>query len=448
MSRKLFSLIACLVLVFSFVVVQTPVQAEEGDGTISGVVTEQGTGEVIKYIEVAACPYDFEMGEYVEGMPCYSGWTDVTGSYIIENVPAGTYIVDSGWSGNWVVEIYSEQVDYSSADSVVVEADTPTLDIDFTLELGGSISGTVTEEGTGNLIKDMEVAACPYNFETGGYVEGMPCYSGWTEEDGRYFIRGVPAGTYIVDSGWSGNWVVEIYSERVDYSSADPVVVEADKNKSDVNFTLELGGSISGTVTEEGTGNPIEGMEVAACPFYYEEGMPCYSGWTEADGSYFIRGVPFGTYRLDSGWSGNWVVEYYKNTPSWENAKPVKIKPAHGNSSNDKHINVTGIDFTLELGGSISGTVINQDTEEGVEGMEVAACLYDVDAGEYVEGMPCYSGWTEANGSYFIRGVPAGTYIVDSGWSGNWVPVVYPYPVTVVADENTSDIDFALEMGE
>ena len=353
MSRKLFSLIACLVLVFSFFVVQTPVQAEEVGGSISGMVIDQDTGVAIVGMEVAACPYDFDTGEFV-GETCYSGWTEADGSYLIPGVPAGSYVVDSGWSGNWVVEIYYEQVDYSLADPVVVEADKNTPSINFTLEFGGSISGMVTEQGTGIAIEGMEVAACPYDFDAGEYVEGM-----------------------------------------------------------------------------------------------------CYSGWTEADGGYLIHGVPVGTYLVDSGWSGNWVVEIYKNTPFGEDAKPVKIQPAHGNSPNKKHINVTGIDFTLELGGSISGTVVNQDTKEGIKGMEVSACPYDFNAGEFVQGMPCYSGWTETNGSYFIRGVPAGTYIVDSGWSGNWIPEIYfektdyhlATPVVVESDMDTGGIDFTLEQG-
>lgn len=429
MSRKLFSLTTCLVLILSFGIIPGLAQAE-GVGSISGMVTEQGTGVPIVGMEVAAC--DYENGE-----PCFSGWTDTNGVYLIQGVPAGIYIVDSGWSGNWVVEIYSEKTDYGNADLVEVVADEETQNVDFTLELGGSISGTVTEQDTGipgTPIIDMEVAACDYEY-------GEPCFSGWTDTDGNYFIRGVPAGTYIVDSGWSGDWAVEIYSEQTDYGNADPVEVVADMETQAIDFTLNPGGSISGTVTEQNTGNPIEGMEVAACPFYYEEGMPCYSGWTEEDGSYYIRGVPFGTYRLDSGWSGNWVVEYYKNTPFWEEAKPVKIKPVNGIKTKDKHFNVTGIDFTLEMGGSISGTVTEQDTGVPIEGMEVAAC-------DYVVGVPCFSGWTEADGSYFIPGISVGTYSVDSGWDSIWVFEIFPYPVAVMTDTNTPNIDFALELDE
>ncbi|HSG42540.1 MAG TPA: carboxypeptidase-like regulatory domain-containing protein, partial [Anaerolineales bacterium] len=347
------------------------------------------------------------------------------------------------WWGNWVPEIYSEQVDYGLADPVVVVADENTSDVDFTLEIGGSISGTVTEQGTDNEpVVDMEVAACPYDFDSGEYLEGMPCYSGWTETDGSYFIRGVPAGTYIVDSGWWGNWVPEIYSEQVDYGLADPVVVVADENTPDINFTLERGSSISGTVTEQGTGAPIEGMVVDVCD--YETGWDtCFHGWTEADGTYFISGIPTGTYRMFSGWDdSNWMVEYYNEQAAWELATPVDV---------EANTELSGINFTLEMGGSISGVVTEQDTGAPIEGVVVDICDYETG----FDG-PCYGGFTEADGSYFIAGIQPGTYRVFSGWDHtNWVVEYYNEQadwelaelVEIEANTDLYEIDFTLELG-
>ena len=166
-----------------------------------------------------------------EGIPCVNGsntlWV-VDWEYDLGEIAPGSYPVhfeENVWKP------YTDGADYDG-DGRRDFFDWH-VNVDFNIivtELGGSISGTVTEQGTGLPVVDMEVAACPYDFDAGEYVEEMPCFSGWTEADGSYFIHGVPAGTYIVDSGWWGNWVPEIYFEQVDYGLADPVTVVSNEN--------------------------------------------------------------------------------------------------------------------------------------------------------------------------------------------------------------------------
>ena len=408
----------------------------ETGGTISGMVTEQETGLAVVDMEVAACPYDFDTGEYMEGMPCYSGWTDTDGSYFIWSVPAGTYIVDSGWWGNWVPEIYSEQVDYGLADSVVVIAGENTTDIDFTLELGGSISGMVTEQETGLAVGDMEVAACPYDFENGEYLEGMPCYSGWTEVDGSYFIRGVPAGTYIVDSGWSGNWVPEIYFGQVDYGLADPVVVGADENTPDINFTLEMGGSISGNVSD--ANGPAAYVWVDACTW---DDIFCQGTETDENGDYTIYSLIGGDYRVSVwGGQGGWLDEFYDNQHLHEFADPVPVTVGSDTG---------GIDFFMDLAGSISGSVLDIDGFPIGDNIDVSACFED----------DSFCGWTSVqdDDTYVITGLPAGDYRVHAYQypEGYWIDEVYEEtrdwdaytPVTVTGSTDIPNINFTLELG-
>ena len=195
----------------------------------------------------------------------------------------------------------------------------------------GSISGTVSEQGTGTPIEGLEVSACEFvNFD--------PCFSGFTDADGNYLIEGVPPDDYILQSGGQDGWVIELFDNTPDFGSAVPVTVVAGEEALEIDFTLILGGSISGTVFEEGTVTGIAGLEVSACEF--DPDFPCFSGFTEADGSYTICCIPPADYRLASGGQDNWAVESYNEQPEYFSGERVTVVAS---------VDLVGFDFTLEM---------------------------------------------------------------------------------------------------
>ena len=311
--------------------------------------------------------------------------------------------------------------------------------IDFDIKPGHLVTLTSGDVSRTHEVLDVEVTKVDFDANS---VEGY----GLPKSELFVDINACGENIPVMTNG-GGYWIAYVDPacdlETVNYLFADQYDTP---NTRTSYFWSVPKGSISGMVTEQDTGMPIEGMEVAACPYYYEDGMPCYSGWTEADGSYIIQSVPLGTYRLDSGWSGNWVVEYYKNTPFSDEAKPVKVKPVQGKNAKDKHFNITGIDFTLELGGSISGHV--NDANGDVAGVHVDVCAWDDSF--------CKGNETDENGDYIVYGLPEGDYRV-SIWGGNgyWVDQFFDHvrdwedatPVTVIANQNIGDINFDLEAG-
>ena len=351
-------------------------------GSISGIVTEEGTGEPIEGMVVDVCDYDAGW----DG-PCFSAWTEADGSYFIPGIPVGTYRVFSGWDdSNWVVEYYNEQELWALATPVEVEANTELSGVNFTLVLGGSISGTVTEQESGAPLANAWVEACDYE-------NGWPsCFYGETDVDGNYFIPSVPDGSYRVAAYLDWNWVEEFYSEQAYRDFADFVVVEVDTETSGINFTLEKGGAISGTVTDQETSTPLAGAWVEACD--YENGWPfCFYAETEADGSYSIPHLPVGTYRVNAYLEGNWVEEFYSEQINWDFADAVNVVA---------DVNTPNIDFTLEMGGSISGLVTDGD------GNPLANIGVDIMDGGY-------GNCTDENGYYSIMGLPFGTYDIVAG---------------------------------
>jgi hypothetical protein len=208
-------------------------------------------------------------------------------------------------------------------------------------------------------------------------------------------------------------------------------------------------GSISGTVTDAESGEPIEGVLVCVwseeTELSAEEG-PCESTfaageYTNAAGEYTVGGLPAGSYRVEF-WPDalNYVPQYYNGTSNWEEADEVVV----GTSA------VAGIDAAMEPALEISGEVTDASTSQPLG--EVEVCAIDPSTLSFVR---C----TETNGSgeYALSHMQPGSYFVEF-WP--WVNFEYmtqywdhvPYlseaeAVEGLAGETISNVDAGLEKG-
>ena len=127
---------------------------------------------------------------------------------------------------------------------------------------------------------------------------------------------------------------------------------------------------------------------------------------TDANGEYNISGLAEGSYYVQaSGWAevnGNWelvyISEYYLESPDREGATVVDVTG-----------DVTGIDFTLEEGGKISG-IVTDESGNPIEGAWVWANNYDGSGGGGVN--------TQPDGTYRITGLRSRDYRVDVNVEG------------------------------
>ena len=81
---------------------------------------------------------------------------------------------------------------------------------------------------------------------------------------GAFIISGLAPGDYrvgvFVDT--AGSALAGEYYNDSDWDGADPVSVTAGATTPNIDFGLDAGGSISGTVTRESDGTPIAGADV------------------------------------------------------------------------------------------------------------------------------------------------------------------------------------------
>lgn len=163
-------------------------------------------------------------------------------------------------------------------------------------------------------------------------------------------------------------------------------------------------GSIAGTVTAEGAGSGIQGVEVCLQPEPFSFEAPCAQ--TNGSGDYKIDGLPAASYHV----AFFTYVNDLNFVPESYNDKPLNL--AGGDlvlvgATQD----VTGIDAELEEGGIIEGSAEDGETSGGAVGVEVCAT-----ASFPVEYSAC--GITGADGSYAINALKTGEYVVSfEGWN-------------------------------
>ena len=257
----------------------------------------------------------------------------------------------------------------------------------------GSIAGTVTDASTAEPIEGVEVCAEPVGEEEEG---SNAC--GLTETDGTYFIGGLAPGQYTVWF-WAGSeFEFQYYDGAGTWSEADPVEVLSGANTAGIDAGLQKAAGIEGTVlaTEDGLG--VEEVEVCAYPVAEAEENFFECGYTDSDGSYAINGLGPGNYKVEfwAGFTGRRLAyQFWDHQNRFAEADVVEL--AEGERR-------TGIDASLEPGARITGNVADVTTGP-LE--EVRVCSIDA-----LDDALTICVWTNEDGNYGIRSLPAGTYKV------------------------------------
>ena len=171
--------------------------------------------------------------------------------------------------------------------------------------------------------------------------------------DGTYTLSGLPTGDYRVQADASHQGLTrQFYTSTLDWELAARVSVTTTETTPNIDFILSSGGSITGLVTDEATGQPLSGVDVWADTF-----LCCGGGngaRTELDGTYTISGLAPGEYRVRAEkHESSYVGEFYASTTAWDQATPVTVV---------SDSTTPNIDFSLTSGGAISGTVTNEAT--------------------------------------------------------------------------------------
>ena len=176
-----------------------------------------------------------------------------------------------------------------------------------------------------------------------------------------------------------------------------PITVSDGAPVTGIDFALDKGGSISGTVTDAATTAAVEGERVT---IYDASGNDVAYGETDSNGDYTTsQGLPAGTYHALAESHSGYFSELYDDLPCTSGCDVTTGTPI---TVGEKEA-VTGIDFALDKGGSISGTVTDAATTAALAGLRVTVYDANGDSVTYV--------YSESDGTYTTNeGLLAGTY--------------------------------------
>ncbi|MFQ5576809.1 MAG: carboxypeptidase regulatory-like domain-containing protein, partial [Anaerolineae bacterium] len=243
--------------------------------------------------------------------------TDINGYYRLAGLaPIGYKLKLLPPDNRYITEWYQGQSAWDTATPITPTSGV-TITLDITLTRAAVITGLVTDALNGAPLSGIWVSL--YNAGDDSYRTGTA-----TNISGTYRLDGLLAGGYKLqfwDGG--GNYLSEYYNNRPDLASADPVTVTAGTTAT-ANAALTAGAHITGTVTAEGSGAPLDGVSV----YLYNAGDDSYraNAATNISGTYRFDGLPAGGYKLKfQDFSGNYLNEYYNNRPDLASADPVTV---------------------------------------------------------------------------------------------------------------------------
>jgi hypothetical protein len=394
--------------------------------SLSGRVTDAATGQGI----AGAVVEPRRAGQAGRHKWYHPVTTASDGSYAIFGLPSSDYVVRVTASG-YAREYYDNVTASGEAKIVHVTSPHETPGIDFDLTVGGSISGYVCQSDGITPIGGVEVYVQPSGES---FDDGFRAY---TASDGSYTIEGLALGEYGAVAKARG-WVVQYYdnTSRKDYVT--DVVVTPPQDTPNINFSLSRGGSISGFVHESDGVTPVQGVEVLV----YGPVMPGRRGGatrTQANGSYVISDLPVGDYRVEACNKPGFACEYYDSKYVQAAADMVTVREGSDTS---------GINFTLDAGGSVTGHVYEEDGVTPISDVGLGAWLstkeFVVWWGEETDYDGSYTLWLRT-GSYLIGTSVGGIrekYVNE--WYDNHYDMNNADPIQVVAPHETSGIDFYL----
>lgn len=280
------------------------------------------------------------------------------------------------WGANWVE---SEPHENGSGTFTIPAggdqgADlTRPIDLVTTASQRGTITGTVTAQGTGKTIPGVTVTA--------GWSQNAS-----TGADGKYTISLLHPGSYTVN--FSHPDYVGVWEYNITVAKGTDTVLDRQ---------LEPAFKVSGKVqqTLEANYAPIDKATVNA------QGPVNQFARTDGEGRYTLGGLTQGDYNFTA--STDWRMNFANAVV---NQQPV-----------NQHID--NLDFTLHRLGAISGIVTNTS---GQPLHRVSLYAQHLNGGDgYTWGRAYASGRTDEHGRYVLMGLKPGTYRVTAYGTGEYV---------------------------
>ncbi len=349
-------------------------------GEVSGTVSGSDHRRLKKACAVLTDASGQELGQAV---------TDAKGNYTITGLDPGRYrlvaiAACTGGLRDYGQIWYPHAASVKKAHVIKVRLGRRTSGINVVLPKLGTITGFVRlGSKTGKPLRGICVGVfSPTNFESGGVAR--------SEKSGKYVVEGLPAGSYQVEAnvgcGNNGNYASAFYPRAVHVADA--------RTTSGINLNMQPGGTLTGTVTDAATAEPLAGICVGD-----DDGDFAITG---KDGTYKIEQLPAERTTVQFGGgcgnAGSYAPQFYGGVVTQEAAPEVTVTAGHVTA---------GINAAMLPGATLAGRVTNS-AGRPVRGV----CIGIVPADESEFGIIGGDTWTSSSGAYRAANFAPGAYAV------------------------------------
>jgi len=268
----------------------------------------------------------------------------------------------------------------------VTVANSNVTNVNISLTDGGRISGTATVSGGGPAANiDIDV------YDTA--FRRMEVNTS-TDSNGIYAIGPLLSGDYVVraDPTHAQMLVRQYYTNALFIEDGAAVSVAAATVTSNIDFSLDQGGLVSGRITDT---QDVAVADVDLDIFNTSNALMEVGAVSDTNGAYTLGVLPPGDYfvRADPAVTQQWVVQYYTNSLFVEQATPVVTTPGAVSSN---------INFALQSGGHLAGALTDTN---GLPAADVDIDVFDI-GGQRMEA----NASSDTNGVYYIGALPPASY--------------------------------------
>ena len=285
-------------------------------GAATGRIADATTGQPLAGVDLDA--YDAATNRFD-----VTTRSDTNGHYVLGPLPPGAYFMRAqpGLTQGHLLQYYELATNVAGARPVAITAGTTTSNINFALEPAGWIEGSVNDTNglpLGGIDLDIYEAATGTRLVLGAL----------TTSNGTYHIGPAPPGQYHLrcDPTISQSYAVEYFNGQLTGALADPIVVNAGTGTSNVNFTLDPGGVLSGRVVAADTSQPVAALDMDVLQAGTLVRLD-QSAITDLDGRFTVGPLPAGSYlvRADPGTVSGYLRTYYGDAPDTTAAQPIAL---------------------------------------------------------------------------------------------------------------------------
>ena len=284
-------------------------------GQITGTITDAASGAPLAGVVVSAVRTGVAVIDFAQEVA-----TNASGVFTVRGLPPGVYYAFTSNNIGYVDEYFGGIPCFGECDAAsatigpaIAVAPGGSATAGFELAQGGRIRGRLRDAGTSAPVSNLGViiydsqnrfAARAFSNGQGDYATGA----------------GLPAGTYYAvftgGKGYSSQFyggVACVVNCGQPIAAGTPIAVTAGATAAGRDFALVAGGRIRGTITQQGSGVPIQSVSVSV---YDSLGRFMTFDSTDASGLFTSEiGLPTGNYYLATSNFGGYANEIYDNRP-------------------------------------------------------------------------------------------------------------------------------------